>query len=187
MVILQEISGYFLIGFILTAGLFIVYLPVYFILRKKIPAARQAAGFLFAACIVIILFATVFTGITIVPYKDRSLNIIPFKVLMETWKMGVIKQIAQTLANIVMFMPLGFIFPVVFTNARKLYKTAIYMASFSFLIEFVQYFTGRQADIDDIMLNTLGGITGYLLFLTAMKLFKDKKFWKKLTGLYNYK
>lgn len=187
MVILQEILGYFLIGIILTAGLFIAYLPVYFILRKKIPMARQAVGFLFAVCIIIILSATVFVGMTIVSSKNRSLNLVPFRVFTEIWEMGFTKQITQTLANIIMFMPLGFIFPVVFIKARTLYKTAIYMVSFSFLIEFTQYFTGRQADIDDIMLNTLGGISGYFLFTVAMKLFKNRKFWKKLTGLYNYK
>ncbi len=81
-----------------------------------------------------------------------------------------------------MFMPLGFIFPVAFKKARKLYTTTIYMALFSFLIEFVQYFIGRSSDIDDFMLNTLGGISGYFIFFILSRVFENKSFWKKLTG-----
>ena len=38
-------------------------------------------------------------------------------------------------------------------------------------------------DIDDLMLNTLGGILGYLVFYIFSKMFKDKKLWKKLNGM----
>lgn len=48
---------------------------------------------------------------------------------------------------------------------------------------FRPYFIGRSADIDDIMLNTLGGILGYLVFYVFSKMFKDKKLWKKLNGI----
>lgn len=57
------------------------------------------------------------------------------------------------------------------------------MAAFSFLIEFVQYFTGRSCDIDDLMFNTLGGVLGYGLFVLISKLFGNKEFWKKMAGL----
>jgi len=107
---------------------------------------------------------------------------IPFKFVTENWLMGERKQITQTIANIIMFMPLGFIFPVAFRKMRKFWKTTICMMIFSFLIEFIQYFVGRSADIDDFMLNTLGGILGYLVFYIFSKLFKEKKIWKKLSG-----
>ncbi|MCX4328704.1 MAG: VanZ family protein [Lachnospiraceae bacterium] len=182
MVIIEEILGYFLIGFILIAVLSVFYIPFYFLLRKKIPLIRQIVYFLFGACVFIILSATVFIGINIVPAGRRTLNIIPFRVFTESWEMGFIKKISQTFANIVMFMPLGFIFPVAFKKARKLYTTTIYMALFSFLIEFVQYFIGRSSDIDDFMLNTLGGISGYFIFFILSRVFENKSFWKKLTG-----
>lgn len=74
-----------------------------------------------------------------------------------------------------MFLPLGFIFPIAFKKARTFWKTTVSMMLFSFFIEFVQYFVGRSADIDDLMLNTLGGIFGYLIFYLFSKRFKDKK------------
>lgn len=81
-----------------------------------------------------------------------------------------------------MFLPLGFIFPVAFKKARTFYKTTICMLLFSFLIEFVQYFIGRSADIDDLILNTLGAMLGYFLFYKLSKLFRNKNIWKKLNG-----
>ncbi|MDE6314323.1 MAG: VanZ family protein [Lachnospiraceae bacterium] len=178
MLIIQEILGYFFMGLIGIAGLCLLYSPAYFILRKKIPFSRQAAYLLFTACIITILSATVFDSI-IFSLMDRngiltdrhSLNLIPFQCFMEIWLMGQQKQFTQTLANILMFVPLGFIFPIAFTKAQKLWKSTLCMALFSFLIEFIQYFIGRSADIDDLMLNTFGGMLGYGVFYAFFKLF----------------
>ena len=42
----------------------------------------------------------------------------------------------------------------------------------SCLIEFVQLFLGRSVDVDDLILNTLGGLVGYLLFCLIPKKWK---------------
>lgn len=114
--------------------------------------------------------------------EEHSLNLIPFQFIFTTWKMEARKQITQTIANIIMFLPLGFIFPVTFKKARSFRKTFVCMMCFSFFIEFVQFFIGRSADIDDLMLNTLGGALGYFIFYLFSKLFKEKKIRKKLNG-----
>lgn len=185
MLIIQEILGYFLIGLVGMTGLAILFVPVCFLLRKKIPLLRQIVFFLFVVCILVICLATFFDTMIFAMLDgrdifdaERSLNMIPFKFITETWLMGERKQITQTIANIIMFMPLGFIFPVSFRKMRKFWKTTICMMIFSFLIEFIQYFVGRSADIDDFMLNTLGGIFGYFVFYIFSKLFKEKKIWK---------
>ena len=109
MLVLQEISGYILIGLIMMAALAIMYLPVFLVLRKKVAFARQMVYFLFGVCIIVILSATVIIGFRIVPARNRFLNLVPFRVFTEEWEMGLLKQFTQTLANIVMFVPLGFI------------------------------------------------------------------------------
>lgn len=171
MLIIQEILGYFLIGFIGMAGMAIISLPVWLIFRKKISFIRYMLYFLFAYIILLILGATVLGSIAVkimdghgIIADRHTLNIIPFNFAKETWIMGERKKITQVIANVLMFVPLGVITPVAFPKTRSLWKTVIYMVSFSFLIEFIQYFIGRSADIDDLMLNTLGGILGYLIF-----------------------
>ena len=182
MLIIQEILGYFLIGFIGMVCLAILFLPIYFLLRKRIPLSRQIVFFLLVVCILVISSATFLEWIIAclldgkeIFASERSLHLIPFNFITETWLMSI--------ANILMFLPLGFIFPIAFAKMRKLWSTTICMMLFSFLIEFIQYFVGRSADIDDLMLNTLGGILGYLVFYIFSKLFKDKKIWKKLNGI----
>lgn len=190
MLILQEILGYFLIGIFGMIILAVCYLPIYFILRKRIALSRQIAYFFFGVCILVISSAT-FLGWIVsclldgreVLTVEHTLNLIPFQFITETWAMEARKQITQTIANVLMFLPLGFIVPVAFDKARSFLKTAFSMMLFSLFIEVVQYFIGRSADIDDLMLNTLGGILGYLVFRIFSKLFKDKKIWKKLNGI----
>ena len=119
MLIIQEILGYFLIGIIGMVILSVCYLPIYFILRKRIPLSRQIVCFLLGVCVLVICTATflewiiacVLDGRTVIA-AERSLNLIPFQFITETWAMEARKQITQTIANVVMFLPLGFVFPV---------------------------------------------------------------------------
>lgn len=90
------------------------------------------------------------------------------------------EKITQIIANIVMFAPPGMLLPMAFLSVRRFWKTAAAMGAFSFIIEFIQYFIGRQADIDDFMLNAAGGMLGYLIFALCKKLWKEKKIWKSL-------
>lgn len=189
MLIIQEIFGYFLIGLIAMLGLSILYLPVYLLLRKRMSLMRQAAYFLFAVCILVILSATVLDGIIMnrmdgkgIITENPTLNMVLFHSFTENWLMGERKKITQIIANVLMFVPLGFIFPIAFPKIRRLWKTTIGMALFSFLIEFIQYFIGRCADIDDLVLNILGGVLGYIVFYLFLKLWKLIKRRQKGSG-----
>ena len=174
MFVIREILGYCIVSAICLLGMSVLYAPICFLLRKRVPPAKQLAYFLFGACVMIVLAATVVVGASKTAAADRSLNLVPFKVFQETWGMPEPKKVAQTAANVVMFVPLGFMMLVAFRGMRGFGKTALSLALFSFAIEFTQYFTGRSADIDDLMLNTLGGILGYLVFFAVSKLF-----WRK--------
>lgn len=71
--------------------------------------------------------------------------------------------IVNVLGNIAMFAPLGFMLPLLWRNWSG-FKVFFAGMAFSVLIETVQFFTGRGTDIDDVILNTLGAIVGYILF-----------------------
>ena len=172
MFMIREILGYCIISATGLACMAVLYLPICFLLRKRVPPAKQYVYFLFGACVLIVLAATVIVGAAKTSAADRSLNLVPFRVFQETWGMPEPKKIAQTTANVVMFVPLGFLLPVAFPKMRNLWKVTLTLALLSFVIEFTQYFTGRSADIDDLMLNTLGGLLGCLFFFVVSKLFR---------------
>jgi len=68
--------------------------------------------------------------------------------------------------NILGFMPFGFILGVISSRCRKHWYDAViitYLLSYS--IEMIQLiFRAGSCDVDDIILNTLGGALGYLMF-----------------------
>lgn len=71
----------------------------------------------------------------------------------------------QFLLNIVMFVPLGILFPLVFPKFRSWRK----MISLSFVLslatELLQLISFRGTDIDDVIANTVGGMCGFALLM----------------------
>ena len=100
---LQNILDNIFLGVILLIIVGIIYLPFYFILRKKqIPILRQLSYLGLAGIIFIILFATILisiigSGLNFNPPYHR-LNLIPFSWLFDTFTMS------QVISNIIMFM-----------------------------------------------------------------------------------
>lgn len=66
--------------------------------------------------------------------------------------------------NIYMFVPWGFLLPLLFRGKNYFAKTALSGLAFSLAIEVSQLFTMRAADIDDLICNTLGAIIGFAIY-----------------------
>jgi len=90
-------------------------------------------------------------------------NFIPFKEIFR-YSIGSSKFIKNILGNIVLFIPFGF-FSSYYLKNKKMFTTTVLTFVASLTIEVVQYYIGRVFDIDDIILNVLGGIIGFLLYI----------------------
>ncbi len=66
--------------------------------------------------------------------------------------------------NIVLFVPFGFYIPLIWKKYQYLWKMLIVSFAVPLFIETTQYFIGRSIDIDDVILNTIAIIIGYILF-----------------------
>lgn len=79
--------------------------------------------------------------------------------------------------NFILTLPLGFLLPQGFKTFRKPYFGAVSGFVMSLVIETIQYFTGLgNFELDDIIMNTLGAIVGYLFFIYISKwIGNDKK------------
>ena len=73
--------------------------------------------------------------------------------------------------NIIMFMPLGFLLPLIWFKYRTIYKTILTGLGFSFAIELGQLFNRRATDVDDLLMNTAGTAIGFLIWFIFKKLF----------------
>lgn len=106
-----------------------------------------------------------------------KVNLIPFVHLSDyviAWQANL-----NLFGNIAMFVPVGIIWPVVFEKLDTPFRVILAGVAFSVTIEILQLpFSDRVSDIDDVILNSLGYITGYIIYLTAgsiKKLYNSKK------------
>lgn len=76
----------------------------------------------------------------------------------------------NVIGNIVLFMPFGFFMPLLWKKWAALKRTVFVGLCLSVSIEFIQYWIGGTADIDDLITNTAGVFFGYLCFLLFCKL-----------------
>lgn len=90
-------------------------------------------------------------------------NFIPFKEIFR-YEVGSKWFIQNILGNIIMFIPFG-LFVAYLMKTRKALPTIFITIVISATIEYTQLQIGRTFDIDDILLNLVGGIAGYMIYL----------------------
>lgn len=95
--------------------------------------------------------------------RINEINLIPFR------SDGIMTYIL----NIIMFMPLGFLLPFIWEAFRYLVKVLYTGFLFSLAIEISQLFNNRATDIDDLIMNTLGAILGYFVYIGVRNLFNS--------------
>lgn len=84
------------------------------------------------------------------------------------------------IGNTAMFVPLGIVWPGVFRQLDTHGKVVAAGAGFSLLIEIMQLpFFDRVTDIDDLILNSLGFLLGYGIYLLARAI---RRFCKRRRG-----
>lgn len=89
-------------------------------------------------------------------------NFIPFKEIFR-YQIGSRLFIKNIVGNILLFLPYGY-FASYYLDNKKLWPTALLTIIVSFTIETVQLKIGRTFDVDDIILNTCGGIIGGFIY-----------------------
>lgn len=132
---------------------------------------------LFALYIVFLLRITLFKQANLynllaaVGASERTINIIPLWSIvdMASSSLSIKRMMENILGNVVIFIPLGLLLPVIFKRESRdiLLGGVILSAS----IEIIQLIFGLgSTDIDDFILNMLGAMLGYWLF----KVIKEK-------------
>ncbi|WP_448702333.1 VanZ family protein [Mucilaginibacter sp. AW1-3] len=166
--------------------IFSLMLPAWFILRLMVNGYRKNGStfslkheltlFWFYTYIICVLLVTV-VPIPMTRHQNTGfdhINFIPvvhtLKEFIATFSRGSIYMKIHTLenvpGNVVLFFPLGVLLPVLSPAFRSLKSIFLTALVFSFSIELTQFIwqhfgNYRSVDIDDIILNTLGGVLGY--------------------------
>jgi glycopeptide antibiotics resistance protein len=137
----------------------IVSLRLTYIFNNKKPFLfyQEVLGLAF-----IIYILSLFYAVTFQDVNWSTSNFVPFKEIMR-YELFSPSFIRNVLGNIIVFIPYGF-YVSYLIKINKMYVITILTLITSLAIEFTQLSIGRVFDIDDIMLNLLGGLIGYLIY-----------------------
>jgi glycopeptide antibiotics resistance protein len=97
------------------------------------------------------------------PSTHPVANWVPFHSITRDWRNGGWGFVVNFLGNLIAFLPMGLLPPLIRLGRTALWQAALFSLSISFAIEAGQYVSGRRVpDVDDLILNTLGGMLGYV-------------------------
>ncbi len=133
---------------------------------KKIYIHKELLMFLFG-----IYIMCLFTVVTYQDVESYGNNFTPFKEMFR-YTLGSNLFIKNVIGNMVMFMPYGF-FTGYFLKINKVSVVLLLSMLVSTSIEVIQGYIGRVFDIDDIILNVIGSIIGFLIYKLFNKI-KDR-------------
>ncbi len=139
--------------------------------RKKSRLLHKIAILLFVAYVTMLCYFLFFAESLDRNYINRvyQYNLIPFKEIKRFW---IHRDVLDTRAvmlnlmgNIVAFIPFGMLLPALFQKCRNFFLTVLFSMEFSLCVEVIQLVCKVGImDVDDIILNTAGGIIGYILY-----------------------
>ena len=95
---------------------------------------------------------------------SSGMNFIPFKEITR-YSIGSKAFFYNVIGNIVLFIPFGY-FVSDYLKAKKTHQILIVSTLISLTAELIQYKIGRAFDVDDIILNVLGAILGFMCYIS---------------------
>lgn len=131
----------------------------YFLTRKRKFQLHKEIIYLISIIYLLCLFH-------VVTFQDNNFgmsNFIPFREIFR-YDIGSPKFMRNVIGNIMLFIPFGFLTSYLLNN-KKFSVAAILTLIVTGTIETVQYYIGRVFDIDDIILNFIGSMIGFMAFV----------------------
>ena len=149
-----------------------VFTAIYLLVRaavslrnKKIDWKRERLHILMYINLLVIIYFT-FSPLLLDLNEvfNCRINLIPFVYLLDYDVRA--HMIYNVFGNIMMFVPTGIVLPVLYKRLDNFFKVAGTGLLISLAIEILQLpFADRTSDVDDLILNTLGVVIGYVLFV----------------------
>lgn len=153
--------------------LIVLTLFIYFRKKKGIDISKIYCTMLVIFSIYIISVyhftgaGTIYNGLTYqLEVRKDLLNLVPFSSNID---------FIGYFLNVVLFVPLGILSPLIYKKMDKLRYILGTGLGFSILIELSQLLNNRRTDIDDLILNTVGAIIGFILYKKFDK-YTDSKY-----------
>ena len=151
--IFSEVWPMMLIFSVVLVSLRLSYLIIH---KQKFILYKELISLLFIMYILCLFHVVTFQDVS------YSSNFVPFKEMFR-YDFGSRLFFKNVLGNMLMFMPYGF-FIAGFLKSKRPYLIMLLTFITSLTIEVTQLSIGRVFDIDDILLNLMGGLAGYIIY-----------------------
>lgn len=152
--ILGEVWPTILISSVIAISMRLVYLIKN---KQKIVLYKELLALIFIIYVLCLFYVVTFQDV-----GWSSSNFIPFKEMFR-YSFGSNLFIKNVLGNIIMFLPYGF-FVSYYLDLKKPLSAFLLILLVSMSIETTQLLIGRVFDIDDIILNIIGGMIGFCIY-----------------------
>ena len=145
-------------------------------MKQKKEKPHIVAVILFVLYLMLLFYLLFFSETYGRTMTERSYryNLELFKEIKRFWEnrdsLGWQSVITNLAGNIVAFAPFGFFLPMLIRIGKNVFGCVLMSALFSLLVEAVQLVTKVGAfDVDDIFLNAIGGLVGFLCYYGIWK------------------
>lgn len=143
---------------LLAVGILTVFV-IYKKKQKPFPWRKVLLWTLLSGYLLALVYVTLLRGMTM---GYRSINLHLFRAWREAWNNYSVKNWLNVLLNVAMFIPFGFLLPLITPKLRKWYVSIGIGSCLSLAIELLQLWRGTGVcDVDDLLANTLGTVIGY--------------------------
>ncbi len=133
---------------------------------------RLAAGILFFIYFIVLFYFLFFSEELGRTYSERTYhyNLVPFKeigrFIRYRERLGMKAVLLNIFGNVAAFVPFGVYLPVYFRRCQRFLWAVFFSFELSLAVELLQLvFKVGSFDVDDLLLNTLGGMLGFLVFV----------------------
>lgn len=165
----------------------VIFLTIIILLRV-FTILNTSKKFILHEEVLLLLFITyilfLFELVTSRDVYMNGTNLVPFREMFR-YPVGSENFNRQVIGNILLFMPFGF-FATYYTKIKKISSISFMSILVSLTIEVVQKYIGRSFDVDDIILNVVGGILGFLVYIGLDAIRKKLPSIFQKDGFYNF-
>lgn len=152
-------------------------------LRQFMPKRKRRllAGIVFVMYFIVLFYFLFFSEEMGRTYSERAYhyNLVPFREIGRFIRyrhiLGREAVMLNIVGNVAAFVPFGTFLPIFSVRCRRFFNVALFSFELSLCVETLQLiFKVGSFDVDDLILNTLGGIVGFCIYALGAH-FMNKK------------
>ncbi len=137
--------------------------------KKRIRLLGKVCFILYIGFIIYFLIFSDWYGRTTTGMEEYHYNLVLFKEIKRFWEyrhqVGLFAMFTNLFGNVLIFMPFGFFMPMA-SKYHSFFSALFWSFSLSLGVESFQLVSKVGCfDVDDILLNTIGGALGYVVFV----------------------